>query len=183
MFRQVMISLSRLFCLSAVVLLGAIGTAYADDPKVLGRYQAWTAFTMNQGSDKVCFIVSDPKEKRLSRRGRNRGDVFFLVTHWPGESIYAQPSVVIGYPFGRNATPTVQVGSDKYNMVLDTETEENEERAWISDPAAERRLIDALKRGSEMTVTGRSASGTVSTDQYSLLGFTAALERIDQECR
>ncbi len=182
MIRKAMISLSRMVALGAIAFM-SIAVARADEPKVLGRYDAWTAFTLSQGAAKTCFIVSDPKEKRLSNRGRNRGDVFFLVTHWPSENIYAQPSVVIGYPFGPSSTPNVEVGSDKFDMVLDTENEENEERAWIADTAAERRLIESMKRGANMTITGRSARGTVSTDQYSLVGFTAALERIDEECK
>ena len=109
----------------------------------------WSAYTatelkksgglQNQGDDKICFIVADPRSKKLSRRGRNRGDVFFMVTHWPGEKIFGQPSVIIGYPFGGSSTPTVRVGSDKFNMVLDADNEDNKNRAWIADnprPAA-----------------------------------------------
>ncbi len=182
MIRKVILSISALICAAGFLVVATPGPATANEPKVLGRYKAWTAFTMDQGGGKVCFIVSDPQEKRLSRRGRKRGDVFFLITHWPAEKIYGQPSVVIGYPFG-NSTPQVRVGSDKFDMVLDPESEDNEERAWIGDELAERRLVDAMKRGNSMTVTGRSQSGTASTDRYSLIGFTAALERIDEECK
>ena len=33
-----------------------------------------------------------------------------------------------------------------------------------------------------MTVRGRSNRGTLTTDTYSLLGFTAARDRIDEAC-
>ena len=153
MFRKVMNSTSRILGTAAVALTLATGIASAEEPKVLGRYKHWSAFTMDQGGSKVCFIVADPRSKKLSRRGRNRGDVFFMVTHWPGEKTFGQPSVIIGYPFGPNSTPTVRVGSDKFNMVLDADNEENKNRAWIADNPTEQRLLDAMKRGNNMIIT------------------------------
>ena len=56
------------------------------------------------------------------------------------------------------------------------------EFAFVKDRAAELKLINAMKRGSTMTVKGLSARGTLTTDSYSLSGITAALKRMDQEC-
>ena len=47
---------------------------------------------------------------------------------------------------------------------------------------AEKRLVEAMKKGSLMTVQGRSSRGTLTTDKYSLSGISAALDRIAQEC-
>ncbi len=155
-----------------------------DAPKVLGTYKAWTAYQSQENGETLCFIVSDPTEKRLSRTGRNRGDVHFLLSHWPSKEIFGQPSVIIGYPFARNSEPSVRIGSDQFEMVLDPENKDiYEERAWAPDADTEERLISAMRRGTTMVVTGRSSSGTISTDTYSLLGFTAALKRIDEQCR
>ncbi len=174
--------------LAAAITLAACvipGAAQAQDaPKVLGTYKAWTAYQSQENGETLCFIVSDPTEKRLSRVGRNRGDVHFLLSHWPGKDIYGQPSVIIGYPFARNSSPSVRIGSDQFELVLDPENQEiYEERAWAPDEQTEKRLIEAMRRGTTMVVTGRSASGTVSTDTYSLLGFTAAMERIGKQCK
>ena len=45
--------------------------------------------------------------------------------------------------------------------------------AWIKDMAEEARLLDAMRKGSDLTVRGTSSRGTQSTDQYSLKGVVA----------
>ena len=55
--------------------------------------------------------------------------------------------------------------------------------AWIRDLAQEEALVAAMRRGTSMTVTGRSRTGVETTDTYSLFGTTAALERSAEECR
>jgi hypothetical protein len=55
--------------------------------------------------------------------------------------------------------------------------------AWIKNVAEEARLIEAMRKGSEMTVRGVSSRGTQTTDQYSLKGVSQAIDRADQECK
>ena len=49
-------------------------------------------------------------------------------------------------------------------------------------PDQEAALVEAMKKGTKMTVTGTSQRGTVITDTYSLSGVTAALDAIAKEC-
>ena len=56
------------------------------------------------------------------------------------------------------------------------------ERAWPRDPRDDNKLVRAMKGGLNMVVTGRSTRGTKTTDTYSLLGFTAAMNAIDKAC-
>jgi invasion protein IalB len=55
--------------------------------------------------------------------------------------------------------------------------------AWIKNAAEEARLVEAMRKGSELVVKGMSARGTLTTDNYSLRGLTQALDRVSQECR
>jgi invasion protein IalB len=55
--------------------------------------------------------------------------------------------------------------------------------AWIKNMAEEARMLDAMRKGSDLTVKGTSARGTNSTDQFSLKGLPQALERADQACK
>ncbi len=52
-------------------------------------------------------------------------------------------------------------------------------RCRIRKPA----LIEAMKKGSKLTVTSTSSRGTDVTDFYSLSGITAALDAITKECQ
>ncbi|MFP3944689.1 MAG: invasion associated locus B family protein [Alphaproteobacteria bacterium] len=168
---------NRMICVIAATLTAlAAGTGPATAaPQSLGTFGDWSAFSYDDGNGKVCFVISEPKSKKLSRRAR-RGDVFFMVTHWTAKNKYGEPSVIIGYPFKKTFSPTIKIGSDSFRMKV------NEDGAWIEDNAEERKLIETMKAGVRMTVTGMSRRGTRSTDRYSLSGVTAALDKIDDAC-
>ena len=55
--------------------------------------------------------------------------------------------------------------------------------AWIKNVADEARMVDAMRKGADLTVKGTSGRGTTSTDQYSLKGLAQALDKIEQECK
>jgi hypothetical protein len=44
-------------------------------------------------------------------------------------------------------------------------------------------MIDAMKRGAEMSVTGTSSRGTLTRDNYSLSGISAALDKVAATCK
>jgi hypothetical protein len=44
-------------------------------------------------------------------------------------------------------------------------------------------MVEAMRRGSDMIVTGESGRGTKSTDRYALKGLSQALDRVAQECK
>jgi hypothetical protein len=43
-------------------------------------------------------------------------------------------------------------------------------------------MVAAMRRGNSLVVEGTSARGTVTTDRYSLSGFTAAHNAISRAC-
>jgi invasion protein IalB len=55
--------------------------------------------------------------------------------------------------------------------------------AWIKNAADEARLVDAMRKGSDLVVKGVSGRGTQTTDTFSLKGLAQALDRAAQECR
>jgi invasion protein IalB len=55
--------------------------------------------------------------------------------------------------------------------------------AWIKNVAEEARMVDAMRKGADLTVKGTSGRLTQSTDQYSLKGLAQALDKIEQECK
>jgi hypothetical protein len=110
-----------------------------------------------------------------------RDDVFFLISNWPANKTVNQPSIVPGYQYGQNAKAQVQVGSDKF--IFFTKNEGGAGGAWMENVANEKKLVAAMKGGSSMIVTGTSARGTLTTDDYSLAGFSAALAKLGTACK
>ena len=86
-------------------------------------------------------------------------------------------SVIIGYPFKPSSEANVDIGSAKYAMYTQADG------AWVKNPAEEARMVDAMRKGADLVVTGESGRGTKSTDRYALRGLAQALDRIAQECK
>lgn len=145
----------------------------AQEVKLLQKYNDWAAYT-SEGSPKVCFAVSQPRDS--SPKNVRRGPIYFYVSHYPGDKIAGEISVKMGYPFAPGAKVTVTIGSDKFELFT------KDEGAFVEKTEDEAKLVGALKAGSSMTIQGRSARGTNTSDNYSLSGTTDALERIAKEC-
>lgn len=165
-----------LLTLTAGSLALPLAASAQDQAKSLGRHNDWSAYRYEENGEPVCFVVSKPERAQLSRSGRDRGDIYFLVTNWTGQGKKGEPSVVIGYPFKDSSTVDVSVGNKSFTM------QTSGDGAWLADERDEQELIRAMKAGSRMVVRGTSVSGTQSTDTYSLIGVTAALNNIDKAC-
>lgn len=161
-----------------LVLAGTIfgGSAAAQVPQEVGRFDDWTAYTYKTKKGPVCYIVSQPVKSKLSREGAKRDPAYFLVTHRPGDKVRAEVSTIMGYPLKPYSMPTVEIDGRKFNLFAVGDG------AWAESPAADRRIVAAMKRGRTMIVRGISRRGTTSTDTYSLKGVTAALQKIDALC-
>ena len=151
--------------------------AASSQPTLLGQYGDWGAYTATQGGTKVCFALAKPKSSATNPAGRKSRSGLHLHFHPPGGESANEVSVIIGYPFRPNSDASAEVGSTKFAMYTE------KDGAWIKDMAEEARLLDAMRKGSDLTVRGTSSRGTQSTDQYSLKGVSQALDRAEQECK
>ena len=59
----------------------------------------------------------------------------------------------------------------------------NGDGAWADTTAKEKQIVAAMKNGTKLSVTGTSWKGTETTDNYSLSGITAAMDKIDSACK
>ena len=151
--------------------------AQGDQPTLLGTYADWGAYTATPSGKKVCFALSKPKSSTTNPAGRPRNPAFLFVSTRPAENVRNEVSVIIGYPFKESTEATAEVGTAKFAMYTQNDG------AWIKNVAEEARMIDAMRKGADLTVKGVSGRGTQSTDQYSLKGLAQALDRAEQECK
>ena len=146
-------------------------------PTLIGQYGDWGAYAASPGGQKVCFALSKPKTAKTEPAGRKRDQSYVFVSTRPAENVRNEVSVVIGYPFKTSSDATAEVGPAKFAMYTQNDG------AWIKNVAEEARMVDAMRKGADLTVKGTSGRGTLSTDQYSLKGLAQALDKIEQECR
>jgi hypothetical protein len=164
----------------AVALLtmtvGMAGSALGAEPTPLGVFSDWTAYTYKASDTKVCYIVSQPKSSDAAKKVK-RDPIFFIVTHMPGRNINGEVSTIIGYPF-KEAT-TVQLKIDNVDFELFT----NGDGAWADTSDKEKKIVATMKAGQKFSVRGTSWKGTETIDNYSLNGFSAAMDKIDSSCK
>jgi invasion protein IalB len=146
-------------------------------PTLLGQYGDWGAYWAPSGTNKVCFVLAKPATSQTTPPNRPRNPIYFFVASRPAENVRNEVSVMIGYPFKSGADATVEVGTAKFAMNTQSDG------AWIKNVAEEARLIEIMRKGSDLTVTGTSSKGTQSVDHYSLKGLGQALDRTSQECK
>ncbi|SLN58548.1 hypothetical protein [Roseisalinus antarcticus] len=170
------------FLRGAIVGLAALAAGSAWAQESTNRVAAdtdWSVFVEDDPQE--CWGVSAPKETALVDSNGNpttgrRGDILLFVFYRPGAGVNGQVTFTGGYPFAGGSTVTATVGSDAYELFTEGEW------AWPATPEDDARIIAAMKRGATAELRGRSGRGNVTIDEFSLLGFTAAVEEAERRC-
>ncbi len=159
--------------LTVFLVFGTAAAARAAD-KVLGLFGDWGAQTFTEGKNTGCSIWSQPTKDKGDYS--KRGPIYAYVTHRPWDKRLNEVSISTGYTYKKDSTVQVLIGGQKFTLFTDGET------AWSRSAKDDKALVDAMRRGSSMTVTGVSSRGTQTVDTYSLTGFTKAFETIGKAC-
>ena len=77
---------------------------------------------------------------------------------------------------GPAPAPVATVGEESFDLLP------KGANVWVKNAARESALIAEMKKGQTLEVKAASAKGSVTTDTYSLAGFSQAMERLDKEC-
>lgn len=148
--------------------------ALAQGTKLVKTFSAWTLYSHKGDPGDICFITSQPRETKPADVQRDRA--YFYVSSWVKDGIRSQISVLLGYDLEDQAPITVKVGSRVFKLFA------KDDKAFVSNATSELQLIDAMKRGNFMTVTAKTKDGTETTDTYSLIGATNAVNSLTAGC-
>jgi len=161
--------------LSTLLVFATLGTvsAQAEDPKELDTFKDWQAYTYRAPDSKVCFAFSAPKKSEASKKAK-RDEIRFIVTNHPGKKVRGQISTIIGYPFKEGSEVKLEIDDKSFTLYPVGDT------AWAGDEDAA--IVEAMKAGTSLKVTGISWKGTETIDSYSLSGISAAIDEIDKAC-
>ena len=121
-----------------------------------------------------CYIGSSPIKSDLPET-KKRGENYILVYKIIGseENII---QIEAGYKYNLEKKINVKIDNANYDFYS---TEDSSETAWTND---DKKVIYAMKKGLELTLTGESARGTITNDVYTLKGFTNAVNQLNQDC-
>jgi hypothetical protein len=155
----------------------AAAAAGGVQPKLLGQYGMWGAYTASPGGKKVCFALAKPTASDTSPPNRPRNPIYMFISTRPADKVTNEVSLVVGYPFKAGTEASAKVGESKFALYT------QQDGAWIKDSGEEAKMVNAMRGGDNAVITGVSAKGTQSTDTFSLKGVAQALDRAAQECK
>lgn len=168
--------------LLAGVLAGALGPgpAAAQVQQSVGSEQDWSIFEAAANGQKVCWIASQPTNSAAYRNGEavevRRGDIFLMVSIRPGDGVGNEVSFISGYPFKNGSEVKASVGERNFTMFTEGEN------AWAPSTEEDNAIVTAFRSGTRAQVEGQSSRGTRTVDTFSLIGFTAALDKASELC-
>lgn len=164
-----------LAALTLIAGFASILPGHAQQATRLGVHESWVAFTYDTDKGKVCYIVSQPLDSEP--KNVRRGEIYFMVTHRPGQSIQNEVMTMIGYNFKTGSDAKLTIGAENFDLFTQGEG------AWVETSDVETKIVEAMRRGTQMVVNGTSWRGTLTVDKYSLLGVSAALDEIASACQ
>ncbi len=164
--------------LAAAIAVAGLPVSAQEQSNRVAAETDWAVFQGNE--PKECWAVTAPKETVNTRDGNvvsvRRGDILLFVTYRPEQNISGEVSFTGGYPFADGSTATLDIGGTTFELFTEGEY------AWPATPADDQKIVTAIKRGSDATITARSSRGTQTKDTFSLLGATSMIEEAENLC-
>jgi|TARA_R110002072_G_scaffold3490_2_gene25366 invasion protein IalB len=164
--------------LGALALVASGAVAQEQSTNRVAAKTDWSVFVEDNPTE--CWGVSTPKEVVNTRDGRvvavNRGQTLLMVFYRPSAEAKGQVAFTGGYPFASGSTVNMNISGSEFELFTEGEW------AWPATTADDAKIIAAMKRGADATLTARSSRGTQTKDTFSLLGFTAAVEDAAKRC-
>jgi hypothetical protein len=142
--------------------------------RLLEKIGDWSVFLYDDTKGRVCFAAAAPAD--MLPKAAKRTPVIFYVTTWQKDGVRNEVSVKLGYSMKANSSATVSAGGKNFALPGD------DDKAYAKDAGEERKLLAAMAAGGAMIVKATSAKGTATTDQYSLEGAAAAVQKLQEAC-
>ena len=157
-----------LFCLLI------ISEATAQEIKKVGKFKDWETIVVTDGTKKLCFAQSKPV---LQSPKKNPREARLFISFRPADKIKDEVSITSGYQYNTKNSITAKSGKNKIKFDV-----KKENFAWIGDTGLERKMVNVMKKGSRIMITGYNQSGSQTIDHYSLMGFTKAYNTAKKSC-
>lgn len=164
---------------AGAALAAAVAPAAAQDARTrLTEARFWSAFKMEPSEGRVCWAATTPTQSNYAQNpGAGVGETFLMVSYRPRAGVSGEVSVISGVPFDESHPVRMQIGRSNFTLFAVGDG------AWIESEQDERRLLSALRGGSEVIVTAAVAGGARVEHKFSLLGLTATSNAAQTACR
>jgi len=155
----------------------APAAAGGAEPTLIGQFGSWGAYTATPNGKKVCFALAKPASSKTNPPNRPRDPAYAFISTRPAEKVVNEVSFMIGYALKPGSESTLEVGGASYAMYTQGDG------LWIKNAAEEEKMVEAMRKASDVVVKGVSAKGTETIDTFSLKGLSQALDQLAKDCR
>ncbi len=158
----------------------------AGKPSLVASYGDWGVYQTQAAKGRVCYTLAQPKERAPA--DLKRDPAYAFISDRPGEGVRHEISFIMGFDVasGGDAADSKKKGADKEaTAVVGDQIFEllaKTSNLWVKNAAKEGQLIDEMRKGAKLQVKAASKKGNLTTDTYSLVGFSQALERVQKDC-
>lgn len=154
--------------------LSALPASAEPAVAVADAFGDWTLYADTATPHQFCFITSEPKSSAPPSAIREAPRVY--ISTWPKEGVKSEVSFRMGFPVKAKAAGAARIAPASFALFG------AKDRAFVADPTQELKLVEAMKKGSELSVEVASDRGAVVTDTYSLSGLGQALQKLRELC-
>lgn len=168
--------LSRLVSAAGLLAAMTVAAIAQNNGDLVATFNAWEVHVIESAQGRVCFAASRPTETNIPV-GPRRSEIAFIMSNRPSANVQNEAYAQMGYPLAPDSQVMITIdGTETFTMFVE------DEGAWLPSEVEDGLLATAMRGGREMVVRGRSARGNDTTDTYSLIGVSAALDRAATEC-
>ena len=169
--------------------------AGAGKPLLVVSFGDWGVYQTQAAKGRVCYTLVQPKDRAPA--DLKRDPAYAFISDRPGEGVRNEISFIMGFdvvnppedstadskkpaadPKKSAAAKAAMaiVGDQSFELLAKTTN------LWVKNAAKEGQLIDEMRKGAKLQVMAASKKGHMTTDTYSLAGFSQALERVQKDC-
>lgn len=148
--------------------------AGAEQTLLIGTFGEWKALMKGKDKQKVCYALSQPKERLPAKLARDPGYAF--ISSRMADGTRNEVAFILGYATKTGQDGTLSIGTTTFALVGAGD------KAFLKNPAQEAQVIDLMKKSSGASIKMSSARGNETTDKYVLGGIGKALEAVAKEC-
>lgn len=149
--------------------------APGGSPLLIAESKDWKAITAAAPKGKVCFALTKPQ--KMEPPSLNHGEVFFFVSTRPAENVRNEPSLQVGYPMKDGSKAVVDIDGKKFSFFT------RGDGAWLEQNTDYTPFLDAMKKGTKLSIQATSGRGNPTSYVFSLAGVSAALDAAAKECK
>ena len=174
----------------------------ASKPVLVASFGDWSVYVGQAGKARICYALAQPKTRQPE--GLNRDPGYAFISDRPAEGVRNEVSFIMGFDVaagpdsGETKTdskpakhPSKSESKSKLQSAIAPVASVEETtfemlpkggNLWVKNAARESELIAVMRKGTKLTLKASSLKGHVSTDVYSLAGFSQAMDRLLKEC-